>query len=331
MNKKIKLRYLVIILTAALIVAITAGMLVKSAQKSKPESIRLSIAQQYGLAYAPLQIMKENGYLEAAFDQLVPGVPVEIRWEKMANTAAIQEAMVAGSLDVAFVGIPPFLIGVDQGMNWSIFTGISECPVELYTNDPSIKTLENLVGSGKIAVPQPGSIQHILLAMSAEKTLGNPTAFDKQLVSMKHPDGLQALINQVDIVAQYTSPPYNYIAADTQNLQRLSSGEEAVGQPFSFIVGIAQESFLNETLQVEAFNLALINSIQYIEDQPASTVSLLAKSYELSEPVTQDYLYNRGIVFTREVKGLSAFSQFMTRTGYLKKDYDTQKLIWHAN
>ncbi len=45
----------------------------------------------------------------------------------------------------------------------------------------------------RIALPQPGSIQHILLSMAAEKQLGKHDVFDNQLVTMKHPDGMTAL------------------------------------------------------------------------------------------------------------------------------------------
>ena len=328
MNRKIFLHNRKNLLILFVIISLTVTVFSGCTRANQPDTIRLSIAEQYGLAYAPLQIMKMKGFLETEIAQIAPGAAVQVTWQKLANTAAIQEAMVAGALDVAFVGIPPFLIGADQGMPWYIFTGLSECPVELYVNDPSMVSLKDLADQGKIAVPQPGSIQHILLAMAAEKSMGDPGRFDQQLISMKHPDGLQALIHHVDIVAQYTSPPYNFIAADTPGLHRLSSGEEAMGEPYSFIVGIAQKPFLENEITFKAFQRALARSIAFIRDNPDQTSELLAKSYELSVPITQEYLYHREIVYTQEVKGLHSFAQFMAKTGYIKDDYDEEKLIW---
>ncbi len=55
-------------------------------------------------------------------------------------------------------------------------------PLGLVVNDASITTLEQLKDAGKIALPQPGSIQHILLSMAAGRELGDSKALDNQLV-----------------------------------------------------------------------------------------------------------------------------------------------------
>ncbi|MDD2534143.1 MAG: ABC transporter substrate-binding protein [Eubacteriales bacterium] len=294
----------------------------------KPQVIRITVAEQYGLAYAPIQIMKENGYLDAALKARAGGRPYEITWVKLANTAAIQEAMVADTLDVAFVGIPPFLIGRDQGMDWSIFTGLSECPVELFVNDPAITNLRDLVGQGKIALPQPGSIQHILLAMAAEKELGDAKIFDQQLVSMKHPDGLQALINHQGVIAQYTAPPYNFIAAETPGIAMLSSGEVALGEPFSFIVGIAEAPFLADELRRSALQSALAESFAFIQNHPDEAAAQLATSFELSPETARSYLDDRTIQYGESIRGVQAFADFMVKTGYLKRQYNEQELVF---
>ena len=295
----------------------------------KPQELKMTIAEQYGLAYAPIQIMQEKGFLEEALRRRVAkdqGITIE--WIKLANTAAIQEAMLADQLDVAFVAIPPFLIGRDNGMPWSIFTGLSECPVELLSNDPSIDTLQKLSGAGKIALPQPGSIQHILLAMAAEEQLGNAVLFDRQLVAMKHPDGLQALLSGQDVVAQFTSPPYNFIASEKQGIQVILSGEEAFGGPFIFIVGIAQDPFLNDPVRHEAFQDALEQAIRFIQEEPEETVAILAGSYDLSPAKTSDYLYERGLVFDTTVRGVGRFADFMQRAGYLETTYEHEDVVW---
>ena len=296
---------------------------------SKPAVLKISVAEQYGLAYAPIQIMQENGFLEAALHNAATvDQTVQVEWIKLANTSAIQEAMLADQLDVAFVGIPPFLIGRDQGMPWSIFTGLSECPVELLSNDPSIKDLPSLVDAGKIALPQPGSIQHILLAMGAEQQLGDATRLDRQLVAMKHPDGLQALLSGQDIVAQFTAPPYNFIAAATPGIEVILTGEEAFGEPYSFIVGIAEDAFLQDDVRRQAFQQALDQSIQFMAEHPAETVAILAASYELTEEQTQQYLFGQRLVFGTSIRGVDHFAEFMQRSGYLEQAYGQEDVVW---
>jgi len=56
----------------------------------------------------------------------------------------------------------------------------------------SIKSLKDFKPTDKIALPSPGSVQHILLAMAAEKELGSASALDQNLVAMAHPDGAAA-------------------------------------------------------------------------------------------------------------------------------------------
>ncbi|NCA99342.1 MAG: ABC transporter substrate-binding protein [Clostridia bacterium] len=296
---------------------------------SKPSALEISVAEQYGLAYAPIQIMQEKGLLEAALQKVATAnQTVHVKWIKLANTSAIQEAMLSDQLDVAFVGIPPFLIGRDQGMPWSIFTGLSECPVELLSNDPAVTDLKSLVDAGKIALPQPGSIQHILLAMAAEQQLGDATRFDRQLVAMKHPDGLQALLAGQDIVAQFTAPPYNFIAAETPGIEVILSGEEAFGGSFSFIVGIAEDAFLQDDVRRQAFQAALDQSIQFMAENPDETVAILAKSYELTPEQARLYLFGRRLVFGTSIRGVDHFAEFMQQAGYLEKVYGQKDVVW---
>lgn len=45
-------------------------------------------------------------------------------------------------------------------------------PLGLQTNAENIKSLKDIKPTDRIALPAPGSIQHILLAMAAEKNWG---------------------------------------------------------------------------------------------------------------------------------------------------------------
>lgn len=295
----------------------------------KPASQHLAVAEQYGLAYAPIQVMKAKGFLEAALAKRAQAdQSVSVEWVKLANTASIREAMLADTLDVAFVGIPPFLIGVDQGMPWKMITGLSECPLDLMANARVPSTLASLVGSGKIALPQPGSIQHILLAMAAERQLGDASVFDRQLVSMKHPDGMQALLAGQDVAAHFTAPPYNFMETDTAGVRSILTGEEAMGEPFSFIVGIAEPLFYEDKVRFDAFMEALQQSFKFIDEHRAETVALLAASFELSPELTENYLYERGITFGDEIRGTDTFSAFMARVGYTGRQYHAEELVW---
>lgn len=281
------------------------------------------IAEQFGLAYAPIVIMREMNFLEEAV-----GDAYTVEWKKLANTAAIREAMLAEDLDVGFMGIPPFLIGVDQDMGWKMISGLSSSPLGLITNDPSIKSLEDLEGKGKIALPQPGSIQHILLSMAAERSFGDATYLDQQLISMKHPDGLVALNEGSDVVAHFTSPPYLFEEMDTNGFYHILSGEEAFGGAFTFIVSACRQGFYEDQEAYDAFLLALDRSIAFMNNNREDAIKILSDAYTIPEEVVEDYLYDRQMVFSKDINGVGEFIGFMYDAGYLQKTLLTDEVLW---
>lgn len=283
----------------------------------------LAIADQYGMGYAPLEVMKHEGYLEKHL-----GVAVPVKWVKLGNTTAIREAMLSGNLDVGFMAIPPFLIGVDTGMPWKIFTGLSSSPLGLVTRDPEIISLEDLAGKGKIALPQPGSIQHILLAMAAQREIGDPKVFDNQLIAMKHPDGMQALLSGKEVAAHFTAPPYLQQELAEPGVRQLLSGEEAFGGPFTFIVGVAQPDFLENEERRLAFQAALEDALNFMAENPDETAALLAEAYEMEPEAVREQIYYQGLAYQTQIEGIEGFAAFMTEAGYLSKTPGTQDILW---
>ncbi|WP_105616793.1 ABC transporter substrate-binding protein [Vallitalea okinawensis] len=288
----------------------------------KEEVKTVKIAEQYGLAYAPLQIMKEKGFLEEELPD------AEIQWKKLGNTAAIREAMLANEVDLGFMGIPPFLIGLDNGMEWKIMSGLSSCPLGLVSNDPDIKSLEDIAFEDKIALPQPGSIQHILLSMAAEKQLGDASVFDEQLVTLKHPDGMVALEAGKEISAHFTSPPYLFMELDNPKHHLVVTGEEAVGHSFTFIVGVGTEEFYSRREHYEAFLKALDRSIDFMNNNKDEATSILAEVYNMEVQVLESYLNQEGMVYSNAVEGVEEFIDFMYRNEYLKENYGLEEVLW---
>lgn len=277
----------------------------------EPETLR--IAEQYGLAYAPLQVMKDQRLIEKAH----PGARVE--WKRLGNTAAIREAVLAGKLDAGFMGIPPFLIARDRGMAWKMAAGLSQCPLGLVVPAGRYEGLTDFPAHKKIALPQPGSIQHILLSMACDRQCGDAAALDSTLVSLRHPDGMNALLSGA-VEGHFTSPPYLFHEADDPGFERLLSGKEAMGGPFTFIVGAVTEDFYErEPLLYRHFLEALEEAVAFIEEKPDETVRILAKAYGMDPGEAADFLYRPGMVFETEIRGLEEFIDFMDAQGYLRE------------
>jgi len=284
-----------------------------SCSNKKPEELSVTIAEQYGLAYAPLQILKEKKIIEAK----IPGI--KVKWVKLGNTAAIREAVLGGKVDIGFMGIPPFLIGWDKGMDWKIFTGLSKAKIGLVTWRDDLKTLSDFGPEDRIALPQPGSIQHILLSMAAEKYIGKSDTFDNQLVTMKHPDGMSALLSKRDIAAHFTSPPYIMMELSEPDMKLVVDGKDAMGGDFTFIAGMVTDKFSLENpdiLSIIRNSIALAG--EFIMEQPEEATAILKKDYSIPEETLFTYLTGGMLEYSNELEGLSQFIDFMKAKGYLE-------------
>ncbi len=288
----------------------------------------LRIAEQYGLAYAPVTIARELGFIDEALRDA--GLSVKVEWLRLGNTASIREAAVAGRVDAAFMGIPPFLISRNGGMSWRIASGLNRSPLGLVTWKGDIDSPGDLERGDRIALPQPGSIQHILLAMAAERITGSADSFDRQLVTMNHPDGMQALLAKREITAHFTSPPYLFLELKEPGMREIISGAECFGGDFTFIVSVATEEFFRERPDVyRAFLAGLAKGMDYVRSNPEESARLLAPIYKMEAGLVEAMLAAPGMVYEEPVIGVDSFAAFMKRAGYLPEDFASgSELFW---
>lgn len=216
------------------ICCLAAVMIVFAAGCGKREQASIGIAQQYGVAYAPLEIMKEKKFLE----KRLPGVA--IRWQQFGGPTGIREGMLNGEIDFGFMGVAPVLVGIDNGMKWRYAAGISSNEVAVVATRADVKSLADLTDQDRIAILSPACTQHVLLCMLAEMQLGNAQALDHQLVSMSHPDAVNALLADTEITVHVATPPY--IAREVAGgAHVVATGEEIMGQSFTFISCVVLE------------------------------------------------------------------------------------------
>lgn len=314
------------LMVLTVIVVLVSSLLLSACGKKEEKS--LSIGEQFGLAYAPLEIMKSKGFLEDALKKR--GLDIKVQWKKLGNTSAIRESMLSGDLDIGFTAIPPFLIGKDKGMDWRIIAGISKTSVSLVTKDPDLDSLSDLKDTHRIMLPQPGSIQHILLMMAAEKELGSASAYDGQLLSMAHPDGVTAFISGNKDLLHFTTPPY--LQEELENGGRiLLDGRESFGGDFTFIVGICQERVFKDAEVYESFKEALVKTMEYMQSDTEGTLAILSEAYEYETGELENYLSDGTTTFGTGVEGLDTFVEFMERNGLISSELKGKELFWEQD
>lgn len=274
---------------------------------------RLVIAEQFGIAYAPLQIMKEQGLLEAALPDY------RIEWVQMGGPTAIREGMLAGDIHVGFMGIGPMLMGVDTGMNWRCFGALSANEVSFITNRPDVRSLKDLGPADRVAILSPGSTQHILLCLAAERELGDLNAFDARIVSLSHPDGMSAMLAGGEIALHITTPPYADLELES-GMRKILTGQEVMGVPFTFICGVADEDFYRE--RREAYD-ALLKCFRDVTDAmnadlPAAAHALFPV-YGVDEEMLLSAMGYNGTIYQTALSGVDQFAAAMVRLGFLSK------------
>jgi NitT/TauT family transport system substrate-binding protein len=304
-----------------LLVALSIGLFLNCGVAAEPMP-EIKIAGQFGLVYAPLMIADKLHLFEK--NGLKP------IWKEYGSGAAVREALISGEADVGFMGIPPFLIGWEKGCPWKVSMGFVVVPVGLVTNNPLIKSIKDFKPDDKIAVPSPGSVQHILLAMAAEKELGSPNALDTNIMAMPHPDAMAALISKKGLAAHFTTPPYLFEELNQPGFHLVTSDKNVFGRPFSFNVGVASKKFHDEKpLQYLAFVKTINYSFSWLNSNMSAAASLLAPEFKLTPQKTLQYLKWPGMDYTTKPYGLIEFATFMKRAGFLKKvPQDPSEIVW---
>lgn len=301
---------------ALLLAAVMMALLAPACLAQEDYSgVTLRIAQQYGMQYAPVYVVQKLNLL----DKYLPGVQVE--WSNLGGGSAMNEAMISGQLDIAFMGIPPVLIAWDKGVDYRIACGICVPPSELIVRDESINSLADLTAEDKIAVPGVGSIQHIMLSMAALKQLGDANALDNNIVTMANPDAYAALISGSDVAGHFASMPYIDLELEA-GMKSILSAQDAYEQQAS-IVCVASQAVYAQSDVYEGLLAALEEAISLLNALDEQVISIVAETEQISEEDAGRYLTWEGTIYSSDVYGLMGLAQFMQENGFIENTLES--------
>ncbi|MDQ0454229.1 ABC transporter substrate-binding protein [Rhizobium paknamense] len=197
------------------------------------EKTAISITRQPGILYLASHVMETEKLIEkqAEADGL-KGVTVE--WRTFSGGGAQTDALLAGNVDIVNTGTGNLLLLWDRtkGRVKGIIPSSAQ-PVIMVSNDPRIKTLDDIGPSDKIAVPTVGvSTQAILLQMAAAEKYGekNIRKFDPNTVQLGHPDAVAAIANpQHEVKSHFSAPPFQYLELKQPGVHRVIDSREIIG------------------------------------------------------------------------------------------------------
>ncbi len=280
---------------------------------SESGSESITVAYQYGMAYAPFEVMKEQGLIEKYYSG------IEVEYSTLNSGSAINESIVSGDVDIGAMGVAPAITGVTSGVPYKIASNVSAQPNRIMTNKDSIKTLSD-IDEEKIALVNIGSIQHVLLAMAAEQQLGDAHALDNNIVAMSHPDGMSALISG-SVECQLTTSPYVFKEAEEEGIHEVEGIEEVWPNGNSFIVMVASNSLYEENPELyNAVVSALQEAVTWINENKEAAAEMLCGAEGVDAETMLSWLNDPACVYTTETKGVMEMADFMSENDFLENE-----------
>ena len=304
-------KLLTILLSCALLLCTASAALAEG-------DAHLTIAYQYGLAYAPAVVAQTENMIEKAYADATGGA-LTVEWVQMSSGADINTGIMSGSVDVGFMGVGPAITGISKNVGYKIFTNLSGQEHGLMTNDVAIESYEDLVGTDhQIALVNIGSIQHIILAKSLADNGYDPHALDANLVAMKHPDGMNALMTG-SLPLHLTTNPYIFRERETDGLYEIDELKEAWPRENSFIVGVAAiDLHDNQPELYAALCDGIAAGIDYVNGNIEATAALTSQ-FDGNTPEDELRYLQMGNYAT-QTQGVEAMAQFMFENGFIEAD-----------
>ncbi|MER0042623.1 MULTISPECIES: ABC transporter substrate-binding protein [unclassified Pseudomonas] len=245
---------------------------------------KISIAQQFGIGYLVLHVVKDQQLIEK--HAKAQGLDdIEVEWRTISGATAMNEALLAGAIDVVSAGVPPMLTVWDRThgrQNVKAVASLGSLPNYLLSNRAEVKTLQDLSEKDRIAVPAAGvGFQSRTLQIETAKLYGNADfqRFDRISVSLPHPDATVALTRGgSEITAHFSSPPFQYQALESPNVHKLISSYDILGGQATFNVLYATEKFHDANPKTyKAFYDALVEASQIIKADKAAAAETYIK------------------------------------------------------
>lgn len=245
---------------------------------------KISIAQQFGIGYLVLHVVKDRQLIEK--HAKAQGLDdIEVEWRTISGATAMNEALLAGAIDVVSAGVPPMLTVWDRThgrQNVKAVASLGSLPNYLLSNRAEVKTLQDLSEKDRIAVPAAGvGFQSRTLQIETAKLYGNANfqRFDRISVSLPHPDATVALTRGgSEITAHFSSPPFQYQALESPNVHKLISSYDILGGQATFNVLYATEKFHDANPKTyKAFYDALVEASQIIKADKAAAAETYIK------------------------------------------------------
>lgn len=319
-------KYATALLTAACMIWVSPA---------RAEVSELRVARQYGIGYLQLMIMEHEGLIEK--HARAAGLPdLKVSWNRFTDGTVMNDAILSGNLDFAGGGIGSFITLWDRthsSLKVKAVAALNSMPTFLNSRVDRIRSVQDFTPQDRIAMAGVKvSPQAVTLQLAAAKAFGEDqwSKLDPLTVGMAHPVGMQALLGgQEQIVAHFTSPPFQYMELENPGVHRVLSSFEVWGGPQTFITVWAISRFHDENPKTYgAFLAALEEATAFIEAQPKAAAEIYLEMTGDKKLQVDDLLgmfADPDIRYTLVPENMVKFAEFKKKTGTIKRTPDSWK------
>ena len=234
-------------LPAISIVCLALAVFAEGAAAQVPE---VRFARQFSMGYLQFNLMEKHRLLEK--HARAAGIPeVKSTWATFNSPAAMNDALLSGSIDIVSGGVPGLLTiwARTQGTANAVkgIGAFSSQPILLNTRNPNVRAITDFTDQDKIAVPAVKvSVQAMMLQMAAAKQWGdaNFAKLDPLTVGMSPPDATIALLSDsAGITSVFSVPPFQYQQLEKSGIHTVLSSYDVFGGPHTFTVAWTSSQF----------------------------------------------------------------------------------------
>jgi NitT/TauT family transport system substrate-binding protein len=320
----------------AIACALLAGVHAAAAERGE-----VRIVQQFGLSYLPLHVAVEQKLIEKHAKAAGLG-DLKITLSKLGSGAAVNDALISGSVEVALGGTTVLMNLWDKTRGRGDIRGIMafcDTPMVIVTIDPRVKSIRDYREGDRIAMTAARGTHHsISLQMAAAKEFGmdSRTKLDNLTVGMSHPDAMIAMMSGNHEVKSHsaTVPFLQQELADSRVRPVLSSYDVAGGR-HTLIVAYGANKWKTENPRTYAAVVAgLEEAMTFINanKRGAAEIYLRAEKTRLTaDEIHKMLLDEKTIYFSPTPSRVMVWADYMVKVGLLQNKPASWKDFFFEN
>jgi NitT/TauT family transport system substrate-binding protein len=286
---------------------------------------QLRIAEQFGIVYLLLNVVRDQQLIEKHGKQ--DGVEIKVDWTQLSGGSAVNDALLAGSVDIAGAGVGPLLTIWDRThgkQNVKAVASLGNFPYYLVSNNPKVKTIADFTEKDRIAVPAVGvSVQSRYLQYASAKLWGDAdyARLDKYTVNLPHPDAAGSIIaGGTELTGHFSNPPFQEQEIQAPGVHVVLNTYDLLG-PNSPTVLFATEKFRTDNPKTyHAFIEALAEAEDFIRKDKgaAADTYIRVTKAKIDRAALLKIIDNPQFDFTITPKNTYPLAEFMYRVGAIK-------------